>query len=109
MSYGPTFTNLTMAAAIESEQARRGVIVVPDTKSVMPCSYEYPHVIHPATLDSIFHLIFVTLFEGKPMTEAAIPVTVEKMFVATDQPAGAGTEFVGLSTGRKINERDSSG
>lgn len=109
MGYGPTFTNLTMAAAIENERAGHGIIAVPDTKSTMPCGYEHSHVIHPATLDAIFHLIFVALFEGKPMSEAAIPVTVEKMFVAVDQPAGAGAEFVGLSTGRKVNDRDASG
>jgi acyl transferase domain-containing protein/NADPH:quinone reductase-like Zn-dependent oxidoreductase len=109
MGYGPTFTNLTMAAVIEGEQAGHGTIAIPDTKSTMPSGIEYPHVIHPATLDAIFHLIFIALFEGKPMGEAAIPVTMEKMFVAINQPAGAGAEFVGFCTGRKINDRDSSG
>jgi acyl transferase domain-containing protein/NADPH:quinone reductase-like Zn-dependent oxidoreductase len=109
MGYGPCFTNLTAAGAIDGEQTGHGVVAIPDTKSTMPFHFEYPHVIHPATLDAIFHLIFVALFEGQPMIEAAIPVTVERLFISADQPAGTGAEFVGISNGRKINERDSSG
>jgi NADPH:quinone reductase-like Zn-dependent oxidoreductase len=109
MGYGPCFTNLTTAGAIDGQQTGHGIIAIPDTKSTMPSNFEYPHVIHPATLDAIFHLIFVALFEGRPMIEAAIPVTVERLFISTDQPAGTGAEFVGMSNGRRINERDSSG
>ena len=109
MDYGPMFTNLTSAAAIENENSGYGVIKVPDTKSVMPGDFEYPHVIHPATLDAIFHLVFIALFEGKPMPESSIPVTVEKIFIATNQPSGSGAEYVGFSTAKKINDRDYSG
>ncbi|MCJ1251044.1 hypothetical protein MMC30_008275 [Trapelia coarctata] len=109
MGYGPTFTNLTVAAAVEDEKTGYGTVVIPDTRATMPSQREFPHVIHPATLDAIFHLIFVALFEGKPMNEAAIPVTVEKLFVAASQPIGPGAEFIGFSTATKINDRDSSG
>ena len=109
MDYGPTFTNVTMAAAVEGENAGYGVITIPDTKSLMPYGHEYSHTIHPATLDAIFHLVFIALFEGKPMPESSIPVTVERIFIATDQPSGSGAQFLGLATAKEINDRDHSG
>ncbi|EXJ91415.1 hypothetical protein A1O1_04527 [Capronia coronata CBS 617.96] len=109
MGYGPAFTNLTMAAAVAGEQTGHGTIAIPDTKSTMPQTYEFPHLIHPATLDAIFHLIFVALFEGKPMTESAVPVSIEKMFIAVFEPLCSGEQFSGYATGRKIDARDSSG
>ncbi|KFZ25350.1 hypothetical protein V502_00172 [Pseudogymnoascus sp. VKM F-4520 (FW-2644)] len=109
MGYGPTFRNLTSAAFVEGENIAHGTIVIPDTKSSMPHQYEFPHLIHPATLDAFFHLVFVALFEGKAMGEASIPMTLEKLFVSTQQPTGPGTEFVALATASKINDRDSTG
>ncbi|EXJ93245.1 hypothetical protein A1O3_01802 [Capronia epimyces CBS 606.96] len=109
MGYGPAFANLNIAAAIESRRIGHGIVAIPDTKLSMPSGHEYPHVIHPATLDAIFHLIFVALFEGNPMSDAAVPVSIENMFVALSQPVRAGEEFVGYATARKIDERDSSG
>lgn len=109
MGYGPAFTNLTSAAFVEGENTAHGTIVIPDTRSLMPHKYEFPHLIHPATLDAFFHLIFVALFEGEAMGEASIPITLENLFISTQQPSGPGPEFVALATARKINDRDSVG
>ncbi|KAI1211797.1 ketoacyl-synt-domain-containing protein [Annulohypoxylon truncatum] len=56
MNYGPLFQNI-------SSLRKRGntcvsIVRVPDTKSVMPANFEYPHIVHPATLDSIFQTAF---------------------------------------------------
>ncbi|KAL5344841.1 hypothetical protein ACLOAV_010238 [Pseudogymnoascus australis] len=109
MGYGPAFANLTSAAFVEGDNIAHGTIAIPDTRAVMPHQYEFPHLIHPATLDAFFHLLFVALFEGEAMGEASIPMTLEKLFVSTEQPAGPGSEFVALATASKINDRDSTG
>ena len=109
MGYGPLFRNVTDAAAIPGQHAGHGTILVPDTKSTMPQEFEFPHPIHPATLDAIFHLIFVALFEGEPMDEASIPVSMERMFIAADLPSGAGAKYCGFSKAVKTSFREASG
>ncbi|KAK1977532.1 KR domain-containing protein [Colletotrichum cereale] len=97
MAYGPTFRNLTSLVTCPEQEACYGTIAVPDTKSIMPFGYEYPHVIHPAMLDAIFHLIVVAVGGGPSMTEAAVPYQLEKMYIASDLPSGAGAVFSGYS------------
>ncbi|KAI3541422.1 PKSN polyketide synthase for alternapyrone biosynthesis protein [Colletotrichum filicis] len=109
MDYGPLFTNVVDATILPGEQTGLATVSIPDTKSTMPQGVEFPHHIHPATLDAIFHLIFIALFEGYPMDEASIPVTVETIFIATDQPSGAGSKYVGFSKARKTNSREACG
>ncbi|KAI9642743.1 hypothetical protein NHQ30_008474 [Ciborinia camelliae] len=109
MNYGPLFRNVTEAGAVTSDNTGWATIQIPDTVSVMPAEYEYPHVIHPATLDAIFHLIFVALFEGVAMTAAAVPVSIEDMFIATNMPSGAGAKFSGYAQSHKINNREAIG
>ena len=109
MGYGPLFRRLIQAAAINGQHTGHGTIEIPDTKSSMPQEYEFAHSIHPTTLDAVFHLIFVALFEGKSMDEASIPVTIEKLFIATDLPKGAGSKYSGFSKAVKINSREASG
>ena len=109
MGYGPLFRRLIWAAAISGQHTGHGTIEIPDTKSSMPQEHEFAHSIHPTTLDAVFHLIFVALFEGRPMDEASIPVTMEKMFIAADLPKGAGSKYSGFSEAVKINSREASG
>lgn len=109
MSYGPLFTNVIEAAAAPGQHTGHAVITIPDTKSSMPHQFEYPHLIHPATLDAIFHLIFVAYAEGNRMAEAAIPVSMGKMYIAANQPQGPGAMFVGFSHAVKSSDREAAG
>ena len=109
MGYGPLFRNLIEAAAIPGQHTGHGTIEIPDTKSSMPRECEFPHLIHPATLDAIFHLIFIALFEGEPMEEASIPVTMERMFIAAELPRGAGSKYSGFSKAVRTGTREGSG
>ncbi|KAL2140167.1 hypothetical protein VTI28DRAFT_4183 [Corynascus sepedonium] len=95
MEYGPLFRNVTMLSAVPAQHAAHGAVLVPDTKSVMPFNFEYPHVIHPATMDSIFHLLLAGYNDGRPIDEAAVPYSIDDMFVAAQQPQGAGARFLG--------------
>ncbi|KAK0701130.1 hypothetical protein B0T21DRAFT_405823 [Apiosordaria backusii] len=95
MEYGPLFRNVTSLYAVPAQHAAHGAVLIPDTASVMPMNFEYPHVMYPATMDAIFHLLLAGFNDGRPIDEAAVPYSIDDMFVANDQPRGAGAKFLG--------------
>ncbi|KAI0854962.1 PKSN polyketide synthase for alternapyrone biosynthesis [Xylaria cubensis] len=101
MQYGPTFRNVKTLTAVPSKNASYGTVAVPDTKSTMPSNYESPHVIHPATLDSIFHLVIASLDAGRPK-QSAVPYSIEELYIAHQQPQGAGALYSGY--GRLLSQ-----
>ncbi|KAK5942650.1 Type I Iterative PKS [Knufia obscura] len=109
MNYGPLFRNLVEAKAAAGTHKAHGVVAVPDTLSNMPHNFEYPHLIHPATLDAIFHLLFVGFTAGEPMREAAVPIKMSKLYISADCPQGAGSKYFGYTEGTLIKGRDLEG
>ncbi|KAI9689480.1 MAG: Type I Iterative PKS [Bathelium mastoideum] len=95
MQYGPTFRNVVSLTTVPSKNASYGSVAVPDTTSTMPKHHESPHVIHPATMDSIFHLLLASLNNGQQMKQAAVPYSIEEIYVARDQPKGSGALYSG--------------
>ncbi|KAL1845792.1 Type I Iterative PKS [Diaporthe australafricana] len=87
MVYGPTFRNMTAAYVHAQTRSAHGTITVPDTAAVMPSHFEFPHVVHPATLDAVFHLLFVGDTGGRPMAEASVPVSLGYMYIAATDAA----------------------
>lgn len=84
MCYGPSFRNMTAAHVHAQTRSAHGVITVPNTRADMPSEFEFPHVIHPATLDAVFHLLFVGDTGGRAMSEASVPVSLGYMYVSSD-------------------------
>ncbi|RYN74805.1 Compactin diketide synthase [Alternaria alternata] len=102
MQYGPTFRNMTELYA--GPNASYGVIKVPDTKAIMPKGFEFPHVVHPATLDSVLHLIFPSISgEEQALNEAIVPRSFDRIFVSADIPRNAGAELCGCSSAKKLS------
>jgi hypothetical protein len=101
MKYGPLFQNITDIH--KKDGASCSTIKIPDTKSIMPAQYEYPHLIHPATLDAAFQTVFVA--GNEPM----VPSFVESLFVSADFPRGAGAHISGYSTASRHGLRDALG
>ncbi|KAI1171815.1 lovastatin nonaketide synthase [Nemania sp. FL0916] len=104
MEYGPTFQNLESLHVSSKPRSCFGTITVPDTASTMPHEFEYSHLIHPATLDAIFHLIVVAVADGVIMSEAAVPYRLAKLFVSSQLPNTPGAVFSGYSTGQKTED-----
>lgn len=102
MQYGQSFRNVVSLAAVPSLSASYGMVSVPDTKSIMPMHYESPHVIHPATMDSIFHLCIASLSTGEQVQQAAVPYNIEEMYVARDQTNVSGALYSGY--GRLVSQ-----
>ncbi|KAF5136329.1 Reducing polyketide synthase PKS1 [Metarhizium anisopliae] len=86
MEYGPLFRNVVSLQAIPSSKTSYGAVVIPETKPSMPEEFEYPHTMHAATMDTVFHLLLAAFNDGCPVDEAAVPYSISDMFVAADQP-----------------------
>ncbi|KAH0597751.1 Polyketide synthase [Metarhizium humberi] len=94
MNYGPTFQNISNIR--KGEGACVCKVGVPDTKSKMPAKFEYPHIIHPATLDSMFHPLFV--IETVPM----VPTFIKSLFVSTGIDQDGPKVFSGFATADRV-------
>lgn len=101
MKYGPTFQNITSVS--KKDNISCTTVRIPDTKSQMPGKYEYPHLIHPATLDAMFQTVFVA--GNEPM----VPSHVQSLFISADFPEGAGADLRGYSIASREGLRDAIG
>ncbi|GKT67046.1 PKSN polyketide synthase for alternapyrone biosynthesis [Colletotrichum tofieldiae] len=97
IQYGPSFRNVVSAGCLPGKHQGVAAITVPDTRSTMPYGHEYPHLIHPATLDAIFHLVYVAMGGGEPIREAAIPQNIAELFISADLSRGPNGRFTGYS------------
>ncbi|KAK1977917.1 PKSN polyketide synthase for alternapyrone biosynthesis protein [Colletotrichum cereale] len=109
IDYGPSFRNVFEAGVVIGEHCAHGSISIPDTKSIMPFNYEFPHMIHPATMDAMFHLLFIAFSDGKRLEEAAVPYTLKHMYVSTDLPQGCGSVYKGYAKCLLSNGRETAG
>lgn len=91
MRWGETFKTLK-----ESRTAGNAVVAtleVPDTQSWMPVHVESSYVIHPATLDGIFHILLAA--EG--VEKITIPKYIERIYVSTKLPTEVGSKLQGYA------------
>ncbi|KZL83622.1 beta-ketoacyl synthase domain-containing protein [Colletotrichum incanum] len=101
LNYGPCFQNVVSIST--HQNACISKVRIPDTKSKMPANFEYPHVIHPATLDAMFQTLFA--IDSKPM----VPSLIESVFVSAKTPQGAGHVFTGFATAERHGLRGATG
>ncbi|KAK6383872.1 Type I Iterative PKS [Exophiala oligosperma] len=74
------------------------VCTVPDTRATMPFNFELPHIVHPAFLDSIFHMLLPSLMpEGMHMSAVGVPTHFEYLYVAADISKTPGDDVIGYS------------
>ncbi|KAK7962516.1 polyketide synthase [Apiospora aurea] len=102
MNYGPLFQNITSLA--KRDNICSYTVRVPDTKSSMLGRFEFAHLIHPATLDSIFQTAF-SLGEG-----SMVPSYIGSLYVSTQPqpPTEAGRELVGFAEAERRSPREAS-
>ncbi|KAL9566442.1 hypothetical protein ACKAV7_009357 [Fusarium commune] len=100
MNYGFLFQNIVHIR--KSKGACVTKIRIPDTRSKMPAKFEYDHLIHPATLDSMFQTPFA--IESEPM----VPSFIESIFVSAKVSSDINKEFNGYSTATRVGVRDAS-
>ncbi|KAF7155878.1 hypothetical protein CNMCM5623_008758 [Aspergillus felis] len=88
LEYGPCFANMTHAN--RADNLCFAEVTIPDTAAVMPMNFQYPYLIHPCTLDSIFHSIFVQTDFGD---DPAIPVHIDQLRVSRSADHSPGTKM----------------
>ncbi|KAJ4263754.1 hypothetical protein NW762_005787 [Fusarium torreyae] len=98
MNYGSVFQNIV--SIFKGDHACVTEILIPDTRSKMPAKFEYDHLIHPATLDSIFQTPFA--IENDPM----VPTFIKNIFVSADISRDFNKVFEGFSTAIRTGVRD---
>lgn len=97
LEYGPAFTNM-IKARVTLDGTCFAEVTVPDTVSVMPASFQHELLVHPCTLDSMFHTIFAALPPGMGIEEGpAVPVSIEEMIVSSSLSCSAG-ELMSICT-----------
>ncbi|ORX96602.1 hypothetical protein BCR34DRAFT_497625 [Clohesyomyces aquaticus] len=107
LQYGPWHRNVTKCIAGVGEGL--GTVRIPDTKSCMPARFEYPHLIHPATLDSVFHMQALGYLHSLSGDESLIPISIASIYVAADVPTSPGAELLGYSKGAQGSSGDTVG
>ncbi|KAF4450830.1 putative polyketide synthase [Fusarium austroafricanum] len=100
MNYGSSFQNITQI--FKGSRACITKIRIPDTRSKMPAKFEYDHLIHPATLDSMFQTPFA--IDNEPM----VPTFIKSIFVSANISREVTKEFDGYSTASRAGIRDAS-
>lgn len=90
MNYGPLFQNIT--ALSKCNHACTSVVRIPDTKSKMPAQFEYEHLIHPATLDTMFQIVFSV------GDTTMVPSYIRQISFSPHMLKGTGAEFHGYAT-----------
>ncbi|OKP10309.1 Lovastatin diketide synthase LovF [Penicillium subrubescens] len=91
LKFGGTFKNLVDAYGGPCQALC--TVAIPDTKAVMPQGFEYPHVVHPATMDAILQTFIISLMSTGTPESPMLPKSIKEIFVAADINKTAGHQF----------------
>lgn len=92
LNFGPTFMNLRSVRVTKDRSIAE--ITIPNTIQVMPAHFEYPFIIHPATLDSCIHALFpINDRQNKLDRGTPVPTFIEELFVSQDVAREPGHVF----------------
>jgi zearalenone synthase (highly reducing iterative type I polyketide synthase) len=94
LDYGPVFTNVCEVRNRDGQSV--GAVRLPEAP--VPGITGRPYVIHPGTLDAVFHLAFAAVKGGKydPKT-AMVPKSIDAVTISANIPYQAGTILPGFS------------
>ncbi|OJD32113.1 polyketide synthase [Diplodia corticola] len=96
LQWGPTFARLVAISSGDFEA--HCALEIPDTKKYMPEGFEYPHVIHPATLDNFIQMVIPACTPaGVQLEKAKIPRFIEGLYISNKISAEPGTRYYGYS------------
>lgn len=103
LEYGPAFTNVCEARNRDGQSV--GAVRLPDVP--MPGVAGRPYIVHPATLDAVFHLAFAAVKGGRndPKT-AMVPKSIDAVTISANMPYQANTVLPGFANADRhgINE-----
>ena len=88
--YGPTFTMIK--DLLVGDRQAVGTVVTADVAACMPSHFLQPHVIHPATLDNIFH-INIPLYLRHCARGSIMPVSIDEISISAKVASNPGKEY----------------
>jgi len=93
LDYGPTFANID--SLCHGPNAATATISIAQTRAVMPNGFEYDYVLHPATLDSLFHPLFaaITGTSSKMLQQPFVPVLIDRLVMSTAMKTTQGAKL----------------
>lgn len=108
MIYGPTFMNLHRINTCGEKGCYQ--LQVPDTARTMPDKFEYPHVIHPALLESLTQMMLPALSKSSHGLPCAVTEThIDNVYISALCTAKAGATLEGYSTSHWIDPCNAEG
>lgn len=103
LQYGPAFANVREARNRDGQSY--GLVEIPDVPAWTPEGCEKPHVIHPGTLDAIFHLAFAAVMGENALT-AMVPKSIDEVVISAHVPWTPGLKLPGIATSAKHGFRE---
>ena len=103
LQYGPAFTNVREARNRNGQSY--GLVEIPDVSTWTPEDCNRPHVVHPATLDAIFHLAFAAIL-GKNTLTAMVPKSIDEITISAHVPWTPGVKLPGYANSAKHGFRE---
>ena len=109
LTFGPLFKNLSEAKYAGGYQGEAvAKVTVPDVAESMPRNHLEPHVIHPATMDSMLHMFlaaFQDLTGGAKIVEPLLPVFLQEVWVSAAVDNTPGHTFTAHGSVRRISQK----
>ena len=85
-SFGLDYQNAfaSVGGVVAGPYQSLGMVNIPNTSETMLKSFEYPHILHPATLDSCLQVAFPSLLNAGKLSEPMVPTYIEEISVSRD-------------------------
>lgn len=97
LQFGPLFRNGSNARGTGNQGgAVVGSVTVPDIASSMPKNHASPHLIHPATFDSMIHFALAAimdLFGATSLENPAVPTFIKDVWLSAELSALPGHKY----------------
>ena len=96
LQYGPAFANVCDIRNRNGQS--RALVQIPDVPSGSDEGNQRPHIIHPGTLDAVFHLAFAAVkgSKDKPFT-AMVPKSIDEVTISPEVPFTPRTKLPGFA------------
>ncbi|KAJ5888770.1 Acyl transferase/acyl hydrolase/lysophospholipase [Penicillium taxi] len=103
LNFGPLFRNLREVKVSGSRLGSMiGVVTIPDIAQSMPKRYMHSHLIHPATMDSMIHMMIATVLDMTGRTSLdciRLPTYIHDVWVSADLSSIPTHRFTGHASG----------
>jgi acyl transferase domain-containing protein/SAM-dependent methyltransferase len=106
LNFGPLFRNCSAVKGTYDHSGQTmGTVTIPDVASVMPKGIVSPHLMHPASMDSLMHFALAAIMDvtGQSKLEVAVvPRFIKDIWISANMNSEPGHVYRAHSQTRKI-------